>query len=63
MDSIDTEPIMVIRNPDGLIVLAGKPRKLTAKEQKEYLAPGWKVETMDFKKYKELNLKWVWDEK
>lgn len=53
---------MVVLNPEGRVVLAGKPRKLTAQESRDYFAPGWKVETMEFEKYKALNLKWVGDE-
>lgn len=60
---MDDKPIMVVFNPDKLVVLAGRPRKLTAKESKEYMQPGWEVKTMPFKQYKEANYKWIYDGK
>lgn len=59
--SKDEELIMVITTPEDKIMLAGKPRKLTAKESKEYMQPGWKIETMKFIEYKQLNKKWVFE--
>jgi len=61
MDNKDEELIMVVTNPDDKIVLAGKPRKLTAKECREYMQPGWSVQTMKFSEYKQLNKKWVFE--
>jgi hypothetical protein len=55
----DQELIMVVTNPERKIVLAGRPRKLTAQECRDYMAPGWKVETMTFKEYRESGLKWA----
>jgi hypothetical protein len=58
----NTAPIMVVFNPDKLVVLAGKPRKLTAKEMREYTQAGWAIKTMPFNEYKEANFKWIYDE-
>lgn len=52
----DDLPVMVVTDPDGYLVLVGEPRKLTAKECRDYMAPGWEVKTMKFKEYKALNL-------
>lgn len=57
----DDELIMVVVNPIDQIVLAGKPRKLTAQECRDYMNPGWSVSTMKFSEYKELNKKWVFE--
>lgn len=57
MSSKDELPIMVITDPEGYLVLAGEPRKLTAQECRDYMAPGWQVRTMKFKEYEALNLK------
>ncbi len=60
-DQNDIEPIMVVLNPDGRVVLAGQPRKLTAAECREYLQPGWNVSIMPFKDYKEAGFEWIYD--
>lgn len=57
----DEELIMVVFNPDNQVVLAGRPRKLTAQECRDYMQPGWEVKTMAFKKYKDANYKWIYD--
>jgi hypothetical protein len=62
-DDKDNEQIMVVTNPDGMVVLAGQPRKLTASECREYLKPGWNVTVMTFKDYKEANFEWAYDKK
>lgn len=60
-NSKDEELIMVVTNPEGKVVLAGIPRKITAQECREYMAPGWKIATIPFKEYQEANLEWAFD--
>lgn len=55
----DERLIMVVVNSDDRIVLAGKPRKLTAQECRDYMQPKWSVSTMKFIEYKRLKKKWV----
>ena len=59
--SKDDELIMVVTNSDDKIVWAGKPRKLTAEECRDYMQPGWGIVTIKFSEYKQLNKKWAFE--
>lgn len=59
--SQDDEPVMVVLDDVGYVVLAGQPRKPTAKECREWFQPGWQVITMSIKLFREANFKWIYD--
>lgn len=57
----ENKPIMFVLNPEGLVHWAGQPRKMTAAECREWLQPGWHIETVPFKQFKEAGFKWIYD--